>query len=158
MPDKQAMTVLGPVPTGELGVTLPHEHLLYDQRQYVLWPPPEEQSDGAIEMRHLGALRRSPGMIIDNAHVDDAGLAAREANAFKDAGGGTIVDVSTNGLGRNAAGLKSVAEATWLNLEYALRTRPCAYSAMMMQGTRMAKSHMENIISSPLYESESVRS
>ena len=147
MPGKQAMTVLGPVPADELGVTLTHEHLMYDQRQYVLWPPPEEQSDGEIEMRHLGALRRSPGMIIDNAHVDDPGLAAREASAFRDAGGGTIVDVSTIGLGRNAAGLKTVAEATGLNI-----ITCCGYYKGVGHPPEMAQRSVEDVTAEFLRE------
>ena len=66
LPDKQAMTVLGPVPAGELGVTLTHEHLLYDQRQYVLWPPPEEQSGGAIEMRAFLDVEAARAWILED--------------------------------------------------------------------------------------------
>jgi phosphotriesterase-related protein len=118
MNEKRAMTVLGPVPAESLGVTLPHEHLLFDQVRYASprTSDAEKFADVAVEMRHLGALRRNAGLIPENGRVDDADLAAREAAEFKRAGGGTIVDVSCNGLGRDPAGLSRVAMATGLNI------------------------------------------
>ena len=38
MKEKRAMTVLGPVAADELGTTLTHEHLLFDQIDYVRGP------------------------------------------------------------------------------------------------------------------------
>ena len=38
MNDKRAMTALGPVDADELSTTLMHEHLLFDQIEYVRGP------------------------------------------------------------------------------------------------------------------------
>jgi predicted metal-dependent phosphotriesterase family hydrolase len=84
-------TVLGPVDPATLGVTLPHEHT-----QIALWH---------IESRwDYWQLTR------------DADLIATELGAFRDAGGGTIVDLTLPGVGRDSAWLQGVARATGLNV------------------------------------------
>jgi predicted metal-dependent phosphotriesterase family hydrolase len=84
-------TVLGPVDPATLGVTLPHEHT-----QIALWH---------IESRwDYWQLTR------------DADLIATELGAFRDAGGGTIVDLTLPGVGRDPAWLQDVARATGLNV------------------------------------------
>jgi len=117
--EKRAMTVLGPVPATALGVTLTHEHLLFDQTPYhskLSVSEVEKFADATIEMHHLGALRRNAALIPDNGRVDDPDLAAREAAEFKRVGGGTIVDVSCKGLARDPVGLRQVAAETGLNI------------------------------------------
>lgn len=68
----QVMTVRGPLPASELGVTLPHEHVFIDLvREY-----------------------RGEGLLNDEA------LAVQELTAFRQAGGATLVDCTSEGLGR----------------------------------------------------------
>jgi len=81
-------TVLGPIPATGLGTTLPHEHLFIDLLR---------------EYRDAGLLRDEP-------------LAIREVGAFKALGGGTIVDLTSIGLGRNPEGLARVSQATGVNI------------------------------------------
>jgi phosphotriesterase-related protein len=113
--EKRAMTVLGPLPAAALGVTLTHEHLLFDYVRYTAQPsvPEEDKFVGAtVEMHHLGALRRNARLIRDNGRVDYPDLAAREAAEFRRVGSGTIVEVSCNGLARDPVGLQPVAKQT----------------------------------------------
>jgi phosphotriesterase-related protein len=78
------MTVRGPVPAADLGVTLPHEHLFIDLlREY-----------------------RGAGLLADEA------LATEELARFRDAGGTTLVDCTSEGLGRRPDALRRVSEAT----------------------------------------------
>ena len=119
MSTKQVTTVLGPVDADALGVTLTHEHLLYDHIVYVRGPEDVEAGKNAgefVRLDQLGALHRRASMIADNGRNYDPYLAAREVDRFKAAGGGTVVDVSSRGLGRDAAGLKQVAEMTGVNI------------------------------------------
>jgi predicted metal-dependent phosphotriesterase family hydrolase len=82
------MTVSGPVAADRLGVTLPHEHVFIDlMREY-----------------------RGDGLLHDEA------LAAIELGAFKTAGGSTIVDCTSEGLGRDPLALRRVAQATGVNI------------------------------------------
>ncbi len=84
-------TVLGPVDPGSLGVTLPHEHT-----QIALW-----HIEGRWDYWQL---------------TRDADLIAAELGAFRDAGGGTIVDLTLAGVGRDPMWLQDVARSTGLNV------------------------------------------
>lgn len=79
------MTVTGPISPDELGVTLPHEHIL-------------------VDLRH--SLSKFDTIL------DDADLAIEELNTFKGAGGNAIIDMTNAGMGRDAAKLKRISEAT----------------------------------------------
>jgi phosphotriesterase-related protein len=83
------MTVRGPVPADELGVTLMHEHVFTD----MLRPYGQNFTD-----------------------LRDAGVACAEVARFADAGGGTVVDVTSGGLGRNPAGLVDVSRRTGVHV------------------------------------------
>jgi phosphotriesterase-related protein len=83
------MTVCGPVEAGAAGITMSHEHLLCD-----LWP---------IVKSYDGIL-------------DDETLAAAELAVYREAGGHTVVDVTSGGLGRNPLALRRLSEATGVNI------------------------------------------
>lgn len=81
-------TVRGPVSAADLGRTLPHEHLFIDLlREY-----------------------RGNGLLHDEA------LAVEEVTLFRDAGGATIVDCTSEDLGRDPAALLRVSMATGVNI------------------------------------------
>lgn len=59
----QVMTVLGPIPADQLGITLPHEHILNDCRCW--WHPPttperQHLALGPVRIEILGELRQDP--------------------------------------------------------------------------------------------------
>lgn len=82
------MTVRGAVPADQLGLILPHEHIFIDlMREY-----------------------RGDGLLHDEA------LAIEEVRAFAGAGGGTIVDVTSIGLGREPDKLRRVSEASGVHI------------------------------------------
>ncbi len=111
-------TVLGPVAPEELGVTLAHEHLLFDLR--CLWeaPPPERAHlvDAEPTPAHRAELERDLYHSKRTLHHDDPELAAREASRFREAGGATIVDLTTIGLAPDPSALRAIAAATGLNV------------------------------------------
>jgi phosphotriesterase-related protein len=114
-----AMTVLGPVPASELGVTLLHEHLLADWTAY--WEPPKEAgarhvAESRVAIENLGLLRRNAFLIRDNLLLTDARLAEQEVLEFKRLGGTTIVDVTLPEVGRDVERLQAIARATGLNI------------------------------------------
>ncbi|MGN9845960.1 phosphotriesterase family protein [Nonomuraea sp. H19] len=115
------MTVTGPVDVSELGVTLMHEHLLNDCTS--CWnPPAPEDAEGheiasaPLRMEFLGRLRNDPFLSRDNCRLDDVGLATAEAARFAAAGGGTIVEQTCAGIGRDPAGLVRIARGTGLRI------------------------------------------
>jgi predicted metal-dependent phosphotriesterase family hydrolase len=83
-------TVLGEVSPADLGWTLPHEHLLIDI--YVRFQPHREY------------------MLFD---VD---LACAELATFASAGGSTLVNVTTNEIGRSPLKLREIATRTGVNI------------------------------------------
>lgn len=113
------MTVQGPVPAGQLGITLPHEHILNDCRCWWHQPVEPERQHLATEPVHagiLGELRMDPFVNLDNCALDDEPLAVAELLAFRQAGGATVVDPTCRGIGRNPAALQRIAAATGLQI------------------------------------------
>ncbi|MCZ2080266.1 MAG: hypothetical protein HUU41_20170 [Bryobacteraceae bacterium] len=82
-------TVRGPISPSEAGLILSHEHLLCD-----LWP----------------IVRNYDGIL------DDELLAAEELKAYAQAGGGTLVDATSGGLGRNPLALRRLSESTGIHI------------------------------------------
>ena len=82
------MTVLGPVPASDLGITLMHEHIVVNLLR---------------EFRLDGLLNNLP-------------LIIKELEIFRKAGGRTVVEATTPDMGRNAAALKYVSEMTGLHI------------------------------------------
>jgi phosphotriesterase-related protein len=82
------MTVTGRVRPDELGIVLPHEHVFIDLvREY-----------------------RGSGLL------NDEHLACQELRALKTAGGGTLVDLTLDEIGRDPAALRRVSEATGVSI------------------------------------------
>src|SRR4051794_31283101 len=113
------MTVRGPIDGAELGVTLMHEHLLIDVSYK--WQQPTEVTlralaEQPITLSNLGFLRRNIGVVRANMRLDDVEVAAAEARAFGSEGGGTIVDVSPPGIGRDPRGLRAIAVSSGINV------------------------------------------
>ena len=93
----RAMTVLGEIPSKDLGFTLPHEHIFVD---LFTWP------GGKSSTGRLG--------IIDP--VLDRDIMTKEVDAFREVGGQSLVELSLNEIGRNPEELKRMAESTGINI------------------------------------------
>jgi len=118
MSDRTIQTVLGPVAPESLGHTQPHEHVLVD----LCRPPARELPATArrayyepIRLDNYYALRRGNINLHDRQllDVDDA---VAELTRYRELGGGTIVDVSSIGLGRDPQGLAEVARASGVHI------------------------------------------
>ena len=113
------MTVLGPIPVDQMGVTLMHEHILLDASAW--WKRPCCASDLAIaeqpvSVEIIGELRMNPFLNRDNCFLLDVNLAMGELNRFADLGGHTVVDPTCFGIGRDAPALARIARRTRLNI------------------------------------------
>jgi phosphotriesterase-related protein len=125
-------TVTGDVDSAELGPTTMHEHIFGD---FSVWLEDVKDTpsvaipldpDTKVEMSLLGVIHRNPVLLRDNLRVgDDEELAVEEVRKFKDAGGDCLVEVTccgdvaadgTTNMGRNAPGLRRVAERTGLKI------------------------------------------
>lgn len=115
----QVMTVLGPLPVGEMGVTLMHEHILLDASGK--WVPPSccSERDIAEQKVHigiLGALRMNPLMNRDNCQLFDPQTAIEELMVYRGLGGNTVVDPTNLGIGRDPDALQVISRSTGLNI------------------------------------------
>ena len=116
----KVMTVRGPIDPSQLGFTLMHEHVLSDIRKFcepTYYTPATEVGlwDQELTLANLHlATEFKP--ILESALYSDEKLSVGEATYFRDAGGNTIVDVTSNGMRRDPLGLRRVSHATGLNI------------------------------------------
>ena len=87
----RVQTVLGPIDPADLGWVLPHEHTAI-----ALWHIPNRWD--------YWELRRDEPLIVE------------ELGAFRAAGGGTVVDLTLDGVGRDPEWLAGLGRATGLHL------------------------------------------
>lgn len=101
------VTVKGPIAASQAGYTLSHEHLLCD-----LWP-----------------LAKSYDSILD-----DEALAIRELAEYRDAGGRTLIDATSCGLGRDPGALRRISEAAGVQIVMGAGWyRECFYPAIVFE-------------------------
>lgn len=112
-------TVCGSVKRSELGTVTPHEHIFIDLSAFFeerdlrdIKNPAEEK----VKIEHLGQLNRDPYALKDNLKMDDYETQKKEILRFKNAGGGTIVDATMPGIGRDPKKLKKISEETGINV------------------------------------------
>ena len=115
----KAQTVLGLVDPQSLGPTMTHEHLLIDFR--VMFNPPadasvQHRSMEPITLENVGWVRYNHYSSLDNVMLMDEDVATAEARLFKRIGGGTIVDATTLGIGRDPLALTRIARDVGINI------------------------------------------
>lgn len=112
-------TVLGPIEPEELGITLTHEHLLIDMSP--LFSPPEQAGAKGfyyepVSLETAGRIRHWGQRNLDNVQLTDVDTAIDEASIFKQYGGGSLVDATSIGIKRDAAGLARISRAAGVNI------------------------------------------
>ncbi|WP_067460390.1 phosphotriesterase family protein [Actinomadura macra] len=114
----QVLTVAGPVDPAVLGPTLMHEHLFVDLRRPAHALRPGEDAPEAREPLTLANLARTRHGAVnaDNDVLADFDEMLEEVLAFRRAGGGTVVEVTNLGIGRDPASLQRMAKASGLNI------------------------------------------
>jgi len=116
---RTVMTVLGAVPAGDLGLTLAHEHLLIDLT-CLHHPPAYAWQEGLVEAEpgseNRELLERDPYVCRSNLLLEDARLAAEELNAFRELGGGTVIDFTVLGIGPRPEELREISRATGVRI------------------------------------------
>ncbi|ODN70477.1 phosphotriesterase family protein [Methylobrevis pamukkalensis] len=113
------MTVRGPIPVGEMGVTLMHEHLMLDGAKSWKCPcHPEERAiaEQPVSIEIIGELRMNPYMNRDNVMLADVDLALGEIRRFAKLGGNTVVDPTNIGIGRDPEALLRISKMSGLNI------------------------------------------
>jgi len=113
----KAQTVLGIIDADSLGVTLPHEHLLFDGSSLFVEPTEATERRLAhqpITLENLSWVKLHGNL--DNRQLTDEKVAIKEALLYKGAGGDTIVELTPIDMARDPLGLARIARATGLNV------------------------------------------
>ena len=115
----KVQTVLGLVDPSELGVTFTHDHLLVSTDHMV--DPPAEASArnlyaAPVSLESLAYRKYHFGRVAAVSGLEDVDTAIDEANLFKQYGGGTIVEPSSMGIGRDPVGLARISRATGVKI------------------------------------------
>lgn len=114
-----AQTVLGLVPAEEIGITLAHDHVLFEGDW--MFTEPTNEPDRTIAHQEITLENR--GWVgyhwtsnIHNVSLTSEDVAVAELGRFAEAGGRTVVDPTNIGLGRDPAGVARIAERSGLNI------------------------------------------
>ncbi len=115
----KVQTVRGLIEPHEMGITMMHEHLVMDFRHR--YGPPAEigrivLADAPLTVERRMDVLYDPFGNIDNLKLFDEQTAIDEVMQFKLAGGGTIVDATTVGLGRDPFALRRISAASGLHV------------------------------------------
>jgi phosphotriesterase-related protein len=115
----RVMTVRGPVPASDLGVTLMHEHLFIDLS--FLWDTPTSDwqrplVDAEITLANRGLLQVDPYVSRRSLLLEDFDVAVAELEPFRQLGGGSVVDLTTTGIRPQPHKLREVSERTGLRI------------------------------------------
>jgi len=115
----KALTVLGAVDGGALGITLPHEYLLIDFAVMFKEPPAASDKGLAYQpvgLSNVGWVRQNFNANLDNLRLLDEQTARDEIMLFRQAGGQTVVDPTNVSLSRDPLALARISRATGLNI------------------------------------------
>lgn len=115
----KVQTVLGLVEPENLGITLPHEHILLDYSKEFVEPMAASEKYLAyqpVTLQNLGWILMNYNKNLDNSRLTDEETAIDEVLLYKRNGGLTIADVTPQGLGRDPLGLVRIARATGVNI------------------------------------------
>ncbi len=112
-------TVLGPVDATDLGATMSHVHLTLDISCWYMPPTGEaaqREAEAEFSLDRLGAIRRNGLAFQRNLKQDDVELTIREVAEFRKHGGGTVIDMDLDGIGRNVDAMVAISRATGLHV------------------------------------------
>lgn len=109
---RHVLGIAGPIPVDELGLVLPHEHIVFDTSPWLLPAPPDKAwlTDATVSLETYAEVFRDPLVCRDNLVFLDEDVAVDELARFREAGGGTIVDVTPPAMGRDVALVRRIAE------------------------------------------------
>lgn len=118
---KKIATVLGEINPDKAGITLPHEHLLWDQSGYaeeVVGLNEKRKCSETVTLENRGDVVYYPFCYSDDLVLSDIDITIKEALEFKKAGGSTIVELSPGMFGRDPKAYYELAVMTGLNVVF----------------------------------------
>ena len=119
----KVQTVTGLADPAEMGITLTHEHLLFDSstlRGHVVDPPAEARLRDLyyqpVSSENLGWMRHHAVLNKDNSQLLSIDTAIDETMLYKQFGGGSLVDATSIGIARDPIGLARISRHTGVKI------------------------------------------
>lgn len=114
-------TVLGPIKSLDLGVTLTHEHLAIDFEKVFVPGPKQLQPliGNELKLENIGFVRQYPYANKTNLQFygNQCEVAVeKDVHLFKESGGGSIVENTVHGINRNLKFIYEVSKTTGVNI------------------------------------------
>lgn len=112
-------TVLGDIPAELAGVVLPHEHLICDSTVWLQDPidaDGERMAAEQITIENLWWMRQFPNTSREVVVLDDESVAISELSMFAEAGGRTLIDLTTPGIGRDVEALSRISSGSGIHI------------------------------------------
>jgi len=117
---KKIITVCGEINPDDLGITLPHEHLLFDLKCWWKGEPKElskrELFSQPVRLSNRGEVIYNNMWFLDNLSQCNIKIAIQEVMEFKKYGGSSIVDLTVDEIGRDPRALYEISKVTGLNI------------------------------------------
>ncbi len=110
----KAQTVLGPIDPNLLGPTLMHEHLLWDIRTPAMRAATDQGPD--ITLCNCYAINYGRKKVPNNFRLTCEATATEELKLMSDAGGRSVVELSSGGLEPRPNGLVALARDAGVNI------------------------------------------
>ncbi|WP_432970381.1 phosphotriesterase family protein [Dactylosporangium sp. CA-233914] len=110
-----ALSVLGPVSAENLGFVLPHEHLTTDSSALIV-PGGVYPVDTPMSAQTIAQVKKWPRSLSDNLIMDADDVVLTDLIRYKDLGGGTLVDLTPIGMGRDLERYRQLSRASGVNV------------------------------------------
>ena len=112
-------TVLGPIDSNDLQITLTHEHVSLDFKNHLV--PTSEKSqhmvDCCFSLENLNWIKHNPYSHAPNLVLcDETEAVISDLALYRKAGGSTIVENTCHGLSRDVKKMKMMSEKTGVNI------------------------------------------
>lgn len=115
----EVQTVTGRISGSEMGITLPHEHILVDMRPFWSRPFRDDEMcfvDAEVSMDMVGFLSHNMLACKDNLTLNDPDVATKELLRFKALGGQTIVEMTNRGISPKPQALRDISMKSGTNI------------------------------------------
>ncbi len=117
----KVMTVLGEIDSKDLGFTSMHDHIMVDLRfyneMYKKAAPNMDKEKLDCRCENVSYLKKGYfGLSPDCMYLNDIDLASEELTHFKNAGGSSMLEVSSIGIRGNIEDTKKISENTGINI------------------------------------------
>ena len=120
MVKSQVETVLGAVDAEDLGITLPHEHVVMDVSYYTTQPTNDEEREkfhAPITMENLNWLRHNLYKSKVNVSIyNEEEAVIADLKTFKQNGGATVVENTVVGINRDVEKMVNISKGSGVHL------------------------------------------